>query len=111
MLKSNLCKKLDEILSKEEQTPQLNPGPKPPFFGKVPGPDKSNRVPETKRGPVTHKKPCGLVVKLYPMRQACREAGHCLGLTKETDCNLYPYQTGWCQERVSMKAGVAENAS
>jgi len=72
-MKSNLCKKLDEILSREEQT---------------------------------HKEPCGLIVKLYPMRETCQKAGHCLALTRESDCNLYPVRLGWCRGRVSMKGGV-----
>jgi len=41
----------------------------------------------------------GQVVRLYHMRPACREIGHCLGLTRETDCELYPVKLGWCRER------------
>jgi len=42
----------------------------------------------------------GKVVQLYHMRPACREAGHCLALTVERDCDLYPVRLGWCRERV-----------
>jgi len=30
------------------------------------------------------------VVQLYRIRDTCQAAGHCLGLTQERDCNLYP---------------------
>lgn len=47
----------------------------------------------------------GNVVRVYPMRKSCLEAGHCLSLTRETDCNLFPltWRWGWCRERVSMQ--------
>lgn len=37
---------------------------------------------------------------LRPMRARCWKAGHCLWLTEETDCNLFPVRRGWCRERV-----------
>ncbi len=37
---------------------------------------------------------------LRPMRARCWKAGHCLGLTVETDCNLFPVRRGWCRKRV-----------
>lgn len=39
--------------------------------------------------------------KLHPMRDTCRAAGHCLGLTVETDCNFYPVRPGWCEKRIN----------
>lgn len=45
-------------------------------------------------------KVAGKVVQLYHMRPACREAGHCLALTVERDCDRYPVRLGWCRERV-----------
>jgi len=42
----------------------------------------------------------GQVVRLYRMRPDCQEAGHCLGLTVERDCNLFPVRPGWCRERL-----------
>lgn len=42
----------------------------------------------------------GNVVNIYHMRPACLAAGHCLGLTQEHDCNLYPVRLGWCRERL-----------
>jgi hypothetical protein len=38
--------------------------------------------------------------KTYPMRPACIEAGYCLNLTREPDCNLFPAGYGLCQARV-----------
>lgn len=49
----------------------------------------------------------GNVVRVYPMRQSCRQAGHCLSLTKETDCDLYPMRPGWCRERVGRRQAHA----
>ena len=40
--------------------------------------------------------------ELYKMREACLKAGHCLQLTKESDCELYPVKMGWCRPRVSL---------
>ncbi len=48
----------------------------------------------------------GNVVRVYPMRPACRQAGHCLSLTRERDCNLFPVRPGWCRERVSIRRGA-----
>lgn len=47
----------------------------------------------------------GVKSKVYRARQACIEAGHCLGLTREQDCDLFPltWRWGWCRERVSMR--------
>lgn len=45
----------------------------------------------------------GNTVLVYPMRPACRQAGHCLSLTRETDCELYLMRPGWCRERVSIR--------
>lgn len=42
----------------------------------------------------------GRVVQLYRMRDRCQAAGHCLALTVEQDCGLYPVRLGWCRERV-----------
>ena len=42
----------------------------------------------------------GNVVRLHKMRPTCQDAGHCLGLTRETDCNLFPVRPGWCRERI-----------
>ncbi len=42
----------------------------------------------------------GNVVNIYHMRPSCLDAGHCLGLTQETDCSLYPVRSGWCRERL-----------
>ncbi|OPY60518.1 MAG: hypothetical protein A4E56_02646 [Pelotomaculum sp. PtaU1.Bin065] len=41
----------------------------------------------------------GNVIPLHRMRPACQAAGHCLGLTGERDCGLYPVRLGWCRER------------
>jgi len=41
----------------------------------------------------------GNVIPLHRMRPACQAAGHCLGLTGEHSCNLYPVRLGWCRER------------
>lgn len=42
------------------------------------------------------------VIRLYRARQACLDAGHCLSLTREVDCQLFPltWRWGWCRERV-----------
>jgi len=42
------------------------------------------------------------VVRLYRAREACMEAGHCMQLTKETGCNLFPltWRWRWCRETV-----------
>ncbi len=45
----------------------------------------------------------GNVVRVYPMRKSCLEAGHCLSLTRERDCGLFPVRPGWCRERVSIR--------
>ena len=42
------------------------------------------------------------VISLHRMRDTCQAAGHCLGLTRETDCNLFVVRPGWCRERVAM---------
>lgn len=42
----------------------------------------------------------GNVVQLYRMRESCQTAGHCLQLTQETGCNLYPVRLGWCRGRI-----------
>lgn len=42
----------------------------------------------------------GKVIKIFRMRLACKAAGHCLGLTAEQGCNLFPVRPGWCRERV-----------
>jgi hypothetical protein len=42
----------------------------------------------------------GNMIALHKMRDTCRAAGHCLSLTTETDCNLYPVRLGRCRERV-----------
>jgi hypothetical protein len=41
----------------------------------------------------------GQVIQLHRMRPTCQEIGHCLNLTVEADCNLFPLRLGWCQER------------
>lgn len=42
----------------------------------------------------------GLVVRIFPRRPSCVEAGHCLQLTREIDCELFPLTSGpWCRER------------
>lgn len=38
--------------------------------------------------------------RLLPMRPTCQEAGHCLGYTREADCELYPVKIGFCRERI-----------
>jgi len=45
-------------------------------------------------------KVAGNVVNIYHMRPSCLAAGHCLGLTQETDCSLYLVRLGWCRERL-----------
>lgn len=42
----------------------------------------------------------GNVVNIYQMKETCQAAGHCLQLTQETGCNLYPVRLGWCRERI-----------
>lgn len=37
---------------------------------------------------------------LHPMRDTCQQAGHCLQLTREMGCQLYPAAPGWCRERI-----------
>lgn len=45
----------------------------------------------------------GNVTPLHKMRDNCQTAGHCLGMIKEIDCNLYPVRPGWCKPRTSAK--------
>ena len=51
----------------------------------------------------------GVKSKVYRARQACIEAGHCLGLTREGDCGLYPltWCWGWCRERAGRRTHTA----
>ncbi len=44
------------------------------------------------------------VIRIHPMRQACRLAGHCLRMTSEWDCRLFAVslERGWCRERVKI---------
>lgn len=44
----------------------------------------------------------GRVIRVYRARDSCLQAGHCLQLTQETDCQLFPltWRWGWCRERV-----------
>ncbi|OPX91939.1 MAG: hypothetical protein A4E53_00619 [Pelotomaculum sp. PtaB.Bin104] len=46
---------------------------------------------------------CGNVIPLHRMRPSCQAAGHCLGLTGERNCSLYPVRLGWCRERTQTK--------
>ncbi len=50
----------------------------------------------------------GQVVQLYRMKATCQTAGHCLALTQEADCNLYPIRSGWCRERISNTNSVKQ---
>jgi len=47
----------------------------------------------------------GVYSWVFPARQTCLEAGGCLQLSSETDCNLFPLTWCWgfCRERVSIK--------
>jgi len=47
----------------------------------------------------------GVKSKVYRARQACLEAGHCLQLSREADCSLFPltWRWGWRRKRVSMR--------
>ncbi|MGB9887606.1 MAG: hypothetical protein ACPLRW_11510 [Moorellales bacterium] len=44
----------------------------------------------------------GRVVCLFRARRACLEAGRCLQLSRELDCDLAPvsWRWGWCRQRV-----------
>ena len=73
--------------------------------------EKSSEMPNVKSpisptSPVTNRdrQTCtvvGQVVQLYRMRPTCQEIGHCLNLTVEADCNLFPLRLGWCRQRNS----------
>ncbi len=47
----------------------------------------------------------GVYSWVFPARQTCLEAGGCLQLSSETDCNLFPLTWCWgfCREGVSIK--------
>ena len=45
------------------------------------------------------------IVNLYQMRDSCQDTGHCLQLTQEPDCNLYPQEIGLCRERAGLGGG------
>lgn len=47
----------------------------------------------------------GVSVRIYPSRRSCIEAGHCLQLTRESDCCLFPltWCWGYCTSRPVLK--------
>lgn len=70
--------------------------------GFLPANDRPEPDPAVAREPESEQtvKVAGNVVRLHRMRSPCQDAGHCLGLTRETNCNLYPARSGWCRERI-----------
>lgn len=74
--------------------------------GGRPGPEKAPAV----RGYVEE---LGNRYLVHPTRIQCMAAGHCLALTVETDCDLFPLVrdgklSGLCRERTSWKGGALD---
>lgn len=42
----------------------------------------------------------GKMIKAFKARDSCQTKGHCLNLTQEADCNLFPIGQGLCKDRV-----------